>query len=85
MHAAPFLCYCRSGCLLEVLLFSLNRQLRKSRIFVIYVIYRKRIEVTIDTLTLRFGFGNWLLWAGSQPNHGREHADYSQGGGFPRP
>ena len=62
-----------------------DRRLRKSRIFVIYVIYRKRIEITIDTLTLRSGFGNWLLWAGSQPNHSREHADYSQGGGFPRP
>ena len=62
-----------------------DRRLRKSRIFVIYVIDRKRIEITIGTLTLRSGFGNWLLWARSQPNHSREHADYSQGGGFPRP
>ena len=62
-----------------------DRRLRKPRIFVVYVIHRKRIEITIDTLTLRSGFGNWLLWARLQPNHSWEHADYSQGGGFPRP
>ena len=69
----------------QVLLGNQDHWLRKPRIFVVYVIYRKRIEITIETLTLRSGFGNWLLWARSQPNHSREHADYSQGGGFPRP
>ena len=62
-----------------------DRRLRKPRIFVVYVKRRKRIEITIETLTLRSGFGNWLLWARSQPNHSWEHADHSQGGGFPRP
>ena len=65
--------------------YAQGRRLRKPRIFVVYVKRRKRIEITIETLTLRSRFGNWLLWARSQPNHSREHADYSQGGGFPRP
>ena len=62
-----------------------DRRLRKPRIFVVYVKRRKRIEITIETLTLRSRFGNWLLWARSQPNHSWGHVDYSQRGGFPRP
>ena len=62
-----------------------DRRLRKSRIFVNIVTFVITIEITIDTLTLRSRFGNWLLWARAQPNHSWEHVHYSQGGGFPRP
>ena len=62
-----------------------DRRLRKSRIFVNIAILVITIAVTIETLTLRSGFGNWLLWARSQPNHSQEHAEHSQRGGPPRP